>query len=236
MAGMKTCTTCKMEKPLSEFGKNRSVPGGHDRQCKECVKPLAKARMRKYHSTDKSRASIKSRGLLFRSRHLSGEMSVSKEKRCPSCGLIKTADQFMKNLSTKSGLSVWCKICAHEKHTAARKRNMQDPVWRAMQTERNRRHLAKPGVRDQHKAYQLKYMYGVAAVYDRLLASQNGGCAICRSNNDGRRLCVDHDHVTENVRGLLCSKCNMAIGLLRDSPDLIRRAATYLDYHKGGMV
>lgn len=62
--------------------------------------------------------------------------------------------------------------------------------------------------------------------YERLLAEQRGGCALCGSTD---RLCVDHDHETGRVRGILCFKCNTAIGMLGDSAAGLRRAFEYLD-------
>jgi len=68
--------------------------------------------------------------------------------------------------------------------------------------------------------------------YDRLLAKQNGACAICRGHNaNGYSLSVDHDHVTGEVRGLLCSKCNRGLGLLGDN---ILGLETAIKYLKGG--
>jgi hypothetical protein len=74
--------------------------------------------------------------------------------------------------------------------------------------------------------------------YDEILVSQNGVCAICRRPETIRprgrpsRLAVDHCHDTNAVRGLLCNVCNRAIGLLRDSPLLLRAAAEYLERSK----
>ena len=66
--------------------------------------------------------------------------------------------------------------------------------------------------------------------YSRLLREQNDECAICGQEGDtaGRRLAVDHCHITGRVRGLLCSKCNVGIGLFRDNPQACIRAAEYL--------
>jgi uncharacterized protein YbaR (Trm112 family) len=61
---------------------------------------------------------------------------------------------------------------------------------------------------------------------DKLLASQTV-CAICKTESD-RKLVVDHDHVTGKIRGLLCHNCNMAIGILKDSPVLLQSAIDYL--------
>lgn len=77
----------------------------------------------------------------------------------------------------------------------------------------------------------LKRKYGLRIEeYDRMLAAQGGGCAIC--GNPGRddiSLHVDHDHETGVVRGLLCFTCNNALGDLGDSYERMHRAANYLD-------
>lgn len=54
-----------------------------------------------------------------------------------------------------------------------------------------------------------------------------GGCLVCGATHS--RMVVDHDHATGEVRGLLCSPCNAAIGLLEDSPARLRAAAAYLE-------
>lgn len=76
-----------------------------------------------------------------------------------------------------------------------------------------------------------KYLYGVTqADYDAQLAKQNGVCAICEGKNSpGKRLVIDHDHITHKFRGLLCDKCNMGIGMLRDSPAMLKVALAYLE-------
>ena len=63
--------------------------------------------------------------------------------------------------------------------------------------------------------------------YNTMLTSQGGVCKICRSYPNPV-LCVDHSHSTGEVRGLLCHKCNTALGLLADSPVLLLRAIQYL--------
>jgi len=62
-----------------------------------------------------------------------------------------------------------------------------------------------------------------------LARDQEYRCAICRDEPEpGRRLAVDHDHETGAVRGLLCRRCNMALGSFRDDPHLLLAAADYL--------
>lgn len=60
------------------------------------------------------------------------------------------------------------------------------------------------------------------------LARQGGRCAICRGNNGGRRLYVDHCHATGKGRGLLCSTCNTGLGLFKDDPLVLQAAIEYL--------
>jgi hypothetical protein len=74
-----------------------------------------------------------------------------------------------------------------------------------------------------------KLRYGItAAEYQKLFEQQDGLCAICSDPPSKYELCVDHDHETGKVRGLLCRPCNSALGLLEDRLDLVLRAAGYL--------
>ena len=74
--------------------------------------------------------------------------------------------------------------------------------------------------------------------YDAMLFEQDCRCAICRRPETAiykgsiKRLAVDHCHKTGKIRGLLCSHCNQAIGKLKDSPRLLRKAADYLESSK----
>ena len=64
---------------------------------------------------------------------------------------------------------------------------------------------------------------------DELLASQGGGCAICRYiPQAGERLYIDHDHNDNRVRGFLCNPCNRALGLFKDDLGRVLAAARYL--------
>lgn len=90
-------------------------------------------------------------------------------------------------------------------------------------------------LKDKEKHYNLK-KYGIDhRDYDELLDKQNGVCAIClkpesKKHQSGKiaNLSVDHAHDTGKVRGLLCSKCNFAIGQLDDNPYLCEKAMIYL--------
>lgn len=64
--------------------------------------------------------------------------------------------------------------------------------------------------------------------YDALVAVEGEQCAICGGDNGKKRLPVDHDHERGVIRGLLCHKCNTAVGLMADDPDRLIKAAVYL--------
>lgn len=65
--------------------------------------------------------------------------------------------------------------------------------------------------------------------YQELSKHQNGQCAVCGYMPPfPKRLHVDHCHRTGGVRGLLCSKCNLGLGLLADDPKRCAAAARYL--------
>jgi len=67
--------------------------------------------------------------------------------------------------------------------------------------------------------------------YDEQNTKQSGLCAICKTpqrHANYRGLCVDHDHKTGHIRGLLCADCNHALGKLKDDPNLCEIAAKYL--------
>lgn len=67
--------------------------------------------------------------------------------------------------------------------------------------------------------------------FDRLVASQDGACAICRREPpEGVNLAVDHSHADGRVRGLLCGPCNAGLGMFGDDPERLQAAIDYLRY------
>lgn len=88
----------------------------------------------------------------------------------------------------------------------------------------------------------LKHLYGISPEdYIDMHEAQHGLCAICQQPETGlnntrtsaRLLSVDHDHQTQQVRGLLCLKCNHALGCADDSILKLRSMIAYLETHNG---
>lgn len=77
----------------------------------------------------------------------------------------------------------------------------------------------------------LKKRFGISeSEYLKKLRDQMYLCDVCRLPN-GKTLAVDHDHKTGKLRSLLCSHCNIGLGCFKDSPELLRAAASYLERH-----
>jgi dCMP deaminase len=118
-----------------------------------------------------------------------------------------------------------CKLCHSSE---AKQRNRKNPKYDKVRQSRN---LSKYGITVEE--------------YEELLKKQKGGCAICgaKTSDDrvysirtSRRLCVDHDHILDINRGLLCTRCNMALGLFKEDPNLFLRAVNYLRLHQARRI
>ena len=78
----------------------------------------------------------------------------------------------------------------------------------------------------------MRKQYGISlGQFNELLEIQDNGCAICRKPLDSlrRRMNIDHDHETNQVRGLLCTGCNTGLGHLGDNIEGLKKAIAYLE-------
>ncbi|MCI4340581.1 MAG: endonuclease domain-containing protein [Thermoplasmata archaeon] len=91
---------------------------------------------------------------------------------------------------------------------------------------KRRAYRADPRKAEKFRNQSLKSRYGItSAQFDAMAEEQGGACKICGLI---KKLVVDHDHVTGRVRGLLCDKCNRALGGFGDCPAVLKRALLYL--------
>lgn len=141
-------------------------------------------------------------------------------KVCGRCKIEQDIESFNKDARSVDGLSYRCANC--------------DAEYRKAVTPKQRR---------KHK---LKSKYDMTpAEYNALHKAQDGKCGVCIQketvvnvqSGKVQKLSVDHNHATGKIRGLLCTACNKALGLLKDDPALLLAGATYLirtDYDKRG--
>lgn len=135
-------------------------------------------------------------------------------KVCRTCHVLKHLDEFHKQKTCKDGRESQCKTCRNAQCAATKKRRYNESA----------------SVRRSSRNATLKQLYGITVdEYEEMLKQQRGVCAICSQiDGSGRRLAVDHCHTTGKIRGLLCTACNIALGKLKDSPELLANAIKYL--------
>ena len=120
-------------------------------------------------------------------------------KQCTKCKQSKPSEEYSKCKTTKDGLQSWCRECnrkAGKKYYANNKHKWKKDTYST--------NLKKLGCTEE------EYLAAM---------STSDSCQIC---GDKERLCYDHCHTTGKFRGVLCQKCNSAIGLLGDTADSLR--------------
>lgn len=125
--------------------------------------------------------------------------------------------------------------CDCKKAYQKRRRNKLGDVGRARRRASYRKNYERTT-----RPYKLRINFGLSETeYEQILADQHEKCAICgrttseinhltRNGSKTKRLSVDHDHTTGQVRGLLCSNCNKGLGNFQDNPALLAVALEYL--------
>jgi hypothetical protein len=104
-------------------------------------------------------------------------------------------------------------------------------TWRRDNRERHnasvRKFHASERGKKKRQEYILRYEYGMGVGdFDILLQRQKGCCGICGQSM--LKPHIDHNHRTGKVRGLLCSNCNLGLGLMQDSVEVLSSAIAYL--------
>ena len=120
-----------------------------------------------------------------------------------------------------------------------RDRREYGKTWRKNNPEKYKQQIEKgiakrkkdPNYYAKRREQGLLLNYGITIEdYNNLVVKQGGNCAICGIHKTklSKPLYVDHCHNTGKVRGLLCQKCNSALGLLNDNADTVLKAHKYL--------
>lgn len=146
-------------------------------------------------------------------------------KLCPKCKEILPKNAFNKS-SRRDGLQTYCRSCHNKMQREKYNSDPSEKVKRQMR-ERKRNSINPLAKKDA----ELKRLYGINInTYLEMLKDQGDVCKICKQECKTKySLSVDHDHKSGKVRGLLCNRCNRAIGMFEDNSNLLRLAAQYID-------
>jgi len=203
------CIKCKEIKPLDMFYANKQSKNKKCYRCKVCMNKVTIENYRKKQKPKK-------------------DWSTDEGfKICRKCLNKKPINDFNIHYGktrTKDKMRNECKEC---QKTHSREH------WKKIATrESEKKKIYHLNNRKVAHGWHLKSKYGITLVdYQKMLDLQNGKCAICGSDKpkgNYRHFAVDHNHTTGELRGLLCTQCNTGIGLLQDSPDLLLKAAEYI--------
>lgn len=213
----KKCSRCGQVKPLAEFHKMIAGAGGVRSDCKPCHLDYMRSKyVPRVHEPEQM--VCPQCGETFTRVRGSGNLRVYCSRKCT----MAASDE--RKRQRNAGLGARRCACGAEVTTAVGK-----PVCPDCRKD------PRPGAQVRERARTLR-SYGLTeADWDALIRRQGNRCAVCRTDKPGgrgERWHIDHDHVTGQVRGLLCGKCNSAIGLLGDDPEVIKAAARYVAKHR----
>ena len=138
-------------------------------------------------------------------------------KRCSTCKIEKPLEEFHRSKNETYGRHASCIACV-------KLRSLSYPA-KELKNAYNRARSRKYGTGFTQEEFEQK------------LEEQGGLCAICGAGKpSSKSLHADHCHETKTKRGVLCQKCNMAIGLFSDNTELMERAIMYLNQYKTNEV
>ena len=143
-------------------------------------------------------------------------------KICSKCKIEKDISDFHKCYSRKKGVHPQCKVCRL--------------TYLANNKEKTHKYGKeyRKNNKDKTRNYSLKRNYGITLEQkQQIYVKQNKKCAICpRYIETVNSACVDHEHTTGKIREILCRKCNSALGLLQDNPEICFAAGNYILKHR----
>jgi hypothetical protein len=166
-------------------------------------------------------------------------------KTCRRCKENKEIKEFYKNKSEKDGLMYICKFCFRkeqkpykikniEKHRETKRlyerKRMQDPIYREKQREKSRKYYLKNknNYKGRKHKFRILKTYGISDEdFLKMLEKQKNLCSLCGIYLNKRKN-IDHCHKTGKIRGILCTNCNMGLGLFKDSKEILGKAIIYL--------
>lgn len=225
----KHCSRCSQLLPRSEFRGNAAARDGLQSWCRGCQNAYKRE---------------------TRPRRLDARpVEPDGMKWCRRCRRVKPLDEFDPHRGTRDGKQTNCRRCSAEIYRERRasqgllsrppevpagakfcrscERVLPLSAWSRRANSTDGYHFrCKECTAAADRADYLARQYGLTPdEVDAMVEAQGGVCAICQQLG---AVHVDHDHRTGSIRGVLCFRCNAALGQLRDDVDVLRRSALYL--------
>lgn len=226
---MKKCSKCKILKEEAEFSRRSDAPHRLQSHCKPCKRATNR------ESNERNPGAAKKAYLkwLFKNPERAAEMYRRNARKWRAKNLEKARRRVKKwQQENREAGRIYAREYRRLNPEKTREANRK---WRAENLDWLRESFKEWAAKNPMKLENNRLRkYGLTIKkWKRLLAKQGGACCICHeTSKPGKpRLAIDHDHKTGKVRGLLCSRCNTALGLLRDSAEIVQAAANYLRHH-----
>ena len=155
--------------------------------------------------------------------------STADKRTCSTCRLELPLSCFSLNIRRALGVSYNCKPCSRAYANAYRAKNVIKFRERRVRAYA-RAKIENPNYKKMATESHRKMKYGVTPeTVAKMAEEQDFSCGICAVKFKDDNYHLDHNHENGRVRGLLCNKCNLGIGLLGDNAQRVLAAAHYLD-------
>ena len=149
------------------------------------------------------------------------------KKLCRVCKTEKPISDFYDDKRTKDGKVYCCRLCRNIQNQQSYQKFKESRLSQHKKWKHDHRDSRKAKDRERRRERENNFPPGR---YEELLAIQGGVCATCGEKpKDERRLVCDHCHSTGLPRGLLCDKCNLALGHVFDNPKILLNLIKYLE-------
>lgn len=137
-------------------------------------------------------------------------------KTCSRCKVEKSKTEFYRHAKTHDGLQSYCKSCSIN-YGLNRSRSPEGKLYRASEHQKV-----------MIKRRRVRHRYGIEleVIPDK--------CQI-KACGTTKKVCVDHNHETKEIRGFLCDSCNRALGFMKENPEALRQLADYIEEHNNGV-
>ena len=209
---MRQCGKCGEVKELTEYYKSKRPS-----YCKKCHSAAS------YESAKKNKAERLKKWL------------ETDSHECKRCGVVKSTEEFY----WKSGNTSYCKVCYNGLVADHYRRNKGSLDQYRKQWVKDQRKADPEKYQQKDRARTLRKFGESPDWFDKTFEAQGGVCAICKREEKALHqsgkvvsLSIDHDHITNKARGLLCRLCNHALHNLDRDPDWPYRAVEYLEKFK----